>query len=69
MGVTSWYQSLGLSELEEHSCESSLKSRFFWKVCLKMVFKIKDGGCRGYDQSEPVSKPQNTTQLFYILIC
>ena len=41
----------------------------FWKISFKMVFKIKDGGCRGYDQPEPVSKPQNTMQLFDILIC
>lgn len=27
IGVTSWYQSLGLSELKEHLCESSFKSR------------------------------------------
>ena len=27
MGVTGWYQSLGLSELEEHSWDFSLKSR------------------------------------------
>ena len=69
MVVTSWYQSLGLSELGEHLCEPSLKSRRFWKVSFKMVFKIKDGGCRGYDQPKPVSKPQNTIQLFDILIC
>ena len=41
----------------------------FRKVSFKMVFKIKDRGCRGYDQPEPVSKPQNTVQLFDILIC
>ena len=40
----------------------------FREISFKMVFKIKDGGCRRYDQSEPVSKPQNTIQLFDILI-
>ena len=47
----------------------SNRGDFFGKQVLKMVFKIKDGGCRGYDQPEPVSKPQNTMQIFDILIC
>ena len=41
----------------------------FRKISFKMVFNIKDGGCRGYDQPEPVSEPQNTIKLFDILIC
>ena len=41
MDVTSWYQSLSLSELEEHSCESSLKLRKrILKIDFQMVFKI-----------------------------
>ena len=37
MDITSWYHKLGLSELEEQFCESSLKLR---KRILKMILKI-----------------------------
>ena len=47
LDVRSWYQSLGLSELEEHSCESSLKSRKVFKREFKMVFKMSKGGRGG----------------------
>ena len=53
MGVTSWYRSLGLSELEEHSCESSLKLR----KRFSNGFQNTKGGYMVYDQSEPVSRP------------
>ena len=68
MDVTSWYQSHSLSELEEHSRESGLK---LWKRVSKMIFKWFQnprGGCRVYDQLELVSRPQNTIQLFDIVI-
>ena len=55
MDVPSWYQSLGLSELDGHSCDSSLKSRKVFLYGFQMAFKISKGGCRGYDQPEPVS--------------
>ena len=67
--VTSWFQSLGLSELEEHSCESSLKSRKDFQNDFQMVFKISKRGCEAYDQPEPVSRPQNTIPLFDYVIC
>lgn len=62
--VTSWYQSLGLSELEEHSCDSSLKSRRVLKREIKMVFKLIKKRTRRYDQPEPVSNPKIPCMLF-----
>ena len=47
-----------MSELEEHSCDSSLKSRRVFKRVFKMVFKLSKKRMRRYDQPEPVSNPK-----------
>ena len=68
LDVTSWYQSLGLSELEEHSCNSSLKSRKVLKrKKIKMVFKLSKRRTRRYDQPEPVSNPKIPYMIFVLL--
>ena len=67
LDVTSWYQSLGLSELGKHSCDSSLKSRRILKREIKMVFKFGKRRTRRYDQPEPVSNPKIPYMIFVYL--
>ena len=47
--------------------QTQTKEKGFPKI-FKMISKYKRG-CAVYDQSEPVSRPQNTILLFDIVIC
>ena len=53
-----------MSEFEEYSCESSLKSRRVFKRKFKMVFKMKKRRTRRYDQPEQVSNPKIPYMIF-----
>ena len=53
-----------MSELEEHSCDSSLKSRRVFEREFKTVFKMSKRKTRRYDQPEPVSNPKIPYMIF-----